>query len=216
VKEFGTPDEVWLHMGVDFDGDGRISPFGPPDDALAGTAQYLLRRGKYRRGEGWGYEIRLPPGVAPESTEMRAISIWQERGVRPTSARGFPRPNEQARLWQPVAGGPVFLVTQNFYAVRSYNPASTYALAILHLGDRIRGDGSFLQQFPGSERTPTLAEVQEIQRRLTTLGFDTDGTDGRVGRETMLAVRAYQRKVHLEPADGYAGLKVLTRLRQGP
>jgi len=30
----------------------------------------------------------------------------------------------------------------------------------------------------------------------------------------MLAVRAYQRKAGLEPADGYAGLKVLTRLRQ--
>ena len=34
--------EVWLNMGVDFNGDGRISPFGPPDDALAGTAQYIL------------------------------------------------------------------------------------------------------------------------------------------------------------------------------
>src|SRR5262249_52650332 len=28
--------EVWLNMGVDGDGDGRISPFGSPDDALAG------------------------------------------------------------------------------------------------------------------------------------------------------------------------------------
>jgi len=33
--------EVWLHMGVDFDHDGRINPFGKPDDALAGTARYL-------------------------------------------------------------------------------------------------------------------------------------------------------------------------------
>jgi membrane-bound lytic murein transglycosylase B len=55
---------------------------------------------------------------------------------------------------------------QNFYAVRSYNPASAYALAILHLGDRIRGGGPFVQQFPGGERTPTLAEVQETQRPL--------------------------------------------------
>ena len=88
-------------------------------------------------------------------------------------------------------------------------------LAIVHLGDRIRGDGPFVQPFPGSERTPTLSEIQEIQRRLTQAGFDTDGTDGRVGRETMLAVRAFQRKTGLMPADGYAGLKVLARLRQG-
>ena len=33
--------EVWLNMGVDFDRDGRISPFKPADDALAGTARYL-------------------------------------------------------------------------------------------------------------------------------------------------------------------------------
>ena len=145
---------------------------------------------------------------------MRPIATWRDRGVTRANGRAFPSTSEQARLWQPVAGGPVFLLTQNFFAVRSYNPANTYALAIVHLGDRIRGEGEFVQPFPGGERTPTLAEVQEIQRRLTALGFDTDGTDGRVGRETMLAVRAFQRKVGLEPADGYAGIKVLVRLRQ--
>jgi peptidoglycan hydrolase-like protein with peptidoglycan-binding domain len=31
----------------------------------------------------------------------------------------------------------------------------------------------------------------------------------------MQAVRAYQRKVGMEPADGYPGLKVLARLREG-
>jgi hypothetical protein len=31
----------------------------------------------------------------------------------------------------------------------------------------------------------------------------------------MLAIRAYQQKVGLQPADGYAGLKLLARLRQG-
>jgi peptidoglycan hydrolase-like protein with peptidoglycan-binding domain len=50
---------------------------------------------------------------------------------------------------------------------------------------------------------------------LTALGFDTGGTDGRVGRDTMVAVQAFQRKAGLQPADGYAGLKVLARLRQG-
>jgi membrane-bound lytic murein transglycosylase B len=43
--------EVWLNMGLDGNRDGRISPFGPPDDAFAGTAQYLLKRGHYRPGE---------------------------------------------------------------------------------------------------------------------------------------------------------------------
>jgi peptidoglycan lytic transglycosylase B len=72
-----------------------------------------------------------------------------------------------------------------------------------------------IQQFPDSEPPPSLAEVQELQRRLTALGFDTGGADGRVGNATSLAVRNYQRKFDIEPADGYAGVKLLARLRQG-
>ena len=90
-----------------------------------------------------------------------------------------------------------------------------YTFAIVHLGDRIRGDGHFVQQFPGGERPLTLAETQEVQRRLTELGFDTGGADGRVGSDTMGAVRNFQRKAGIAPADGYASLKVLARLRQG-
>jgi lytic murein transglycosylase len=204
--------EVWLNMGVDFNGDGRISPYGPPDDALAGTAQYLAKRGGYRRGEGWGYEVRLPSGMRARGG-MRTVASWHASGVRQANGKPFPRPQEHARLWQPVPGGPVFLLTHNFDAVKSYNPANTYALAVCHLGDRIAGEGAFVQEFPGGERLPTLAEVQEIQKRLTALGYDSGGTDGRVGNDTMAAIRNFQRKVGMKP-DGYAGLKLLARLRE--
>jgi peptidoglycan hydrolase-like protein with peptidoglycan-binding domain len=90
-----------------------------------------------------------------------------------------------------------------------------YTLALVHLGDRCVGGEPFVQKFPGSERPPTLAEVQEIQRRLTALGFDSGGADGRIGNDTMIAVRSFQHKVGMEPADGYAGVKLLARLRQG-
>src|SRR5215831_18361729 len=33
--------EVWLRLGADYDVDGKISPFGQPDDALATTARYF-------------------------------------------------------------------------------------------------------------------------------------------------------------------------------
>jgi hypothetical protein len=207
--------EVWLNMGVDYNGDGRISPYGDPADALAGTARYLIKRGNYRRGEHWGYEVLLPDGVSPSAGGMRAIAAWRDAGVKRADGEPFRRPEEQAKLWQPVGRGPVFLITRNFQAVKSYNPANAYTLAILHLGDRVRGAGPFSKQFPGGERPLTLPEVQEVQRRLTKLGYDTGGTDGRVGRDTMVAVRNFQRKTGLAPADGYAGLKVLAKLRQG-
>ncbi len=205
--------EVWLHMGVDFDRNGRISPYGPPDDALAGTARFLVERGKYRRGEAWGCEVTLPERHGG-GHERRTYAAWRERGVARADGAAFARPDDRARLTVPVEGGPAFLIGQNFSAVMSYNPAFSYALAVMHLADRIRGDGPFVHPFPGSERLMTLAEVQELQRRLTALGFDTDGSDGRVGRDTQRAVRAFQQKVGMFPADGYAGLKVLARLRQ--
>jgi hypothetical protein len=136
-------------------------------------------------------------------------------GVTRADGQPFPQPNASAQMWVPVPGGPNFLLGPNFYSVRSYNPSMNYALAICHLGDRILGNAPFIQPFPGSERALTLSEVQEMQVRLTKAGFDTGGTDGRVGNDTMQAIRDFQTKTGLLPADGYGGLKVLARLRQG-
>jgi lytic murein transglycosylase len=210
--------EVWLNIGVDYDRDGRVWPFGSPGDALAGTAQYLRKRGKYRRGEAWGYEVRLPPKFKTRLADRRTwrtYGRWKDFGVARADGKPFPSTKHRARLWLPAPGGPGFLLGQNFYAARSYNPSYSYALAVLHLGDRVTGGEPFQQQFPGGERALTVAELQEIQQRLTKLGLDTGGTDGRVGSGTMRAVRAFQQKAGLEPADGYPGLKVLARLRKG-
>jgi membrane-bound lytic murein transglycosylase B len=209
--------EVWLNMGVDYDHDGRVTPFGKPDDSLAGTARYLLERGKYRRGEAWGCEAKLPSGFKTrlaDNRTSRTYAKWHDLGVRRADGAEFARPDDQVKLWLPVAGGPAFLVGQNFRAVYSYNPSTSYTLALLHLGDRVRGDPPFRQQFPGGERAPTLEEVKEIQRRLIEHGFKPDGVDGRTGSDTLKAIAAFQKKVGLDPADGYAGLKVLARLRQ--
>jgi lytic murein transglycosylase len=204
--------EVWLNVGFDYDGDGKISPFGKPDDALGSTARYLVNRGKYHRGEHWGYEVR---GASGNASGSRTYAAWQSAGISRADGEAFPQANASAQLWIPVPGGPAFLLGPNFYSVKSYNPSMNYALAICHLGDRILGGPPFLQPFPGSERALTLAEVQEMQKRLTAAGFETGGTDGRVGNDTMKAIRDFQVKAGLSPADGYGGLKVLAKLRQG-
>ena len=204
--------EVWLHAGIDYDHDGKISPFGPPDDALATSARFFVERGKYRRGEHWGYEVRLPSGAGRAA---RNYAEWEKLGAVRADGEPLPDTKTKARPWIPVPGGPAFLLGPNFTAIHSYNPSMNYTLALLHLGDRIIGGGEFVQKFPGSERAPTLAEVQEIQRRLTALGFDTGGTDGRAGNDTMVAVRNFQRQNGIDPTDGYAGVGLLARLRQG-
>lgn len=207
--------EVWLNLGFDYDGDGRVSPY-EVGDALAGTSVYLLKRGKYQKGQPWGFEVRVPEKAAglADNKAWRTVTDWQKAGITPAAGGRFSHPAARARLWAPVGiEGPSFLLTQNFYAVRSYNPSMNYALAVCHLGDRVLGGPDFVAPFPGGERALTLAEIQEVQKRLTALGLDTGGVDGRVGNMTMRAVAAFQRRMGMEP-DGYAGLAVLAALRK--
>src|ERR1700687_2705117 len=129
--------EVWLAMGVDYDRDGRVTPFGKPDDSFAGTARYLVERGKYRRGEAWGCEVKLPGGRSKlaDNRTMRSYAKWQELGVRRADGAASARPGDSVRRCLPAAGGPAFLLGQNFRSVYSYNPSSSYTLALLPLGD---------------------------------------------------------------------------------
>ena len=205
--------EVWLHVGIDYDGDGKISPFGAPDDALGSTARYLVERGQYRRGEHWGFEVRMPAGAsAPRRAQLCGLADARRCTRR---RQPYPQPNATARPWVPVPGGPAFLLGANFFAVKSYNPSMNYALALVHLGDRCVGGAPFVQKFPGSERAPTLgrsggnsapphrARLRHRRRR-------------RPHRQRHHARGAnYQRKIGMEPADGYAGVGLLARLRQG-
>ena len=209
--------EVWLHMGVDYNRDGRINPFGDPSDALAGTARFMVERGHYRRGEAWGYEVTIPEQHIrlADNRHWRTYEEWHAFGIRRADGKPFAHPRHRAKLWLPERGGPAFLVGANFRAVYAYNPSTSYSLSLVHLGDLIRGDPPFHRQFPGGERVPTLAEVKEIQRRLNQHGFKTDGVDGRSGSDTVKAVAAFQKKVGMRPTDGYPGLKVLARLRHG-
>ncbi len=211
--------EVWLNMGVDFDGDGRVSPFGKPDDSFAGTARYLLERGRYRKGETWGYEVTLDPqfdfGQADGKTQ-RPLAEWLRKGVRRANGQPFPRLGDMARLSIPAgAKGPAFALLQNFSAVKSYNPSYKYALAICHLSDKLRGGGAFLHPWPTEERLLSLAETQEMQERLTALGYDTGGADGRFGEKTQFAIQAWQKASGISPADGYPSSIVLEKLRGG-
>ena len=91
--------QVWLSMGVDGNGDGRISPFGPPDDAFAGTAHYLVKRGRYRRGEGWGYEVRLPAKARSGARERSRFG--RSLGARARTANLSPDPASRRAFGSP-------------------------------------------------------------------------------------------------------------------
>src|SRR5271156_5961555 len=99
--------EVWLNVGFDYDGDGRVSPFGKPDDALGSTAKFLVDRGKYQRGEHWGYEVRAAGKALSGS---RTYAAWSSVGVTRAEGQPFPQPAASAKMWVPVPDGPNFLL----------------------------------------------------------------------------------------------------------
>ena len=61
-----------------------------------------------------------------------------------------------------------------------------------HLSDRIRGGGPLRTAFPPDANGLTKADRVRLQKRLTARGFDTQGADGVIGRDTEAAIRAYQ------------------------
>src|ERR1700759_1464857 len=81
--------EVWLHVGMDYDGDGKVSPFGKPDDALGSTARFLVDRGKYHPGEVWGSGGRA---AATSSGRSRTSAEWSSAGVTRADAKPFSQP----------------------------------------------------------------------------------------------------------------------------
>ena len=95
--------EVWLNVGIDYDSDGRVSPFGKPDDALGSTARYLVNRGKYHRGEHWGYEVRAPGASSERQPQLRGVG---ERRRHPRRRPAVPATERQRADVDAGAGRP--------------------------------------------------------------------------------------------------------------
>jgi lysozyme family protein len=94
----------------------------------------------------------------------------------------------------------------------SYNAAESYALAIAHLADRLRGGTPFVTAWPTDDRGLSRAERKEVQRLLNEKGYDTGTPDGHVGARTQAAIKAFQAKMGL-PVVARAGGKLLDALR---
>tara|TARA_R110002094_G_C4924451_1_gene211858 strand:- start:2757 stop:3929 length:1173 start_codon:yes stop_codon:yes gene_type:complete len=112
---------------------------------------------------------------------------------------------------QPQPGGPKFNVTSNFRAIKRYNNSDNYAIGVGHLADRIGGAGPIRGSFPPDANGLTKADRVALQSKLSASGFDTDGTDGVIGRNSRKAIAAYQRSIGL-PATGDPSLDLLRRL----
>lgn len=205
---------TYLAHSADYDGDGRSDIWQNIPDALYSTANYLRASG-WVAGHTWGYEVRIPQGFdwrLADETTRRPLAHWQQMGIVRTGDRQFPRPGDQARLLAPAgAGGPAFLMLHNFEVIKRYNNADSYALAVGHLADRLKGLGGFQSAWPRDSQPLTRVQVEQMQRLLAQRGFSTGGVDGRVGPMTRGAIRGFQASIGVIP-DGYASTALLGRL----
>ncbi len=206
---------TYKEFAVDADGDGRRDMWNSFPDMFASAANYLSKSG-WKRNWTWGREVKLSDGFKLELSGLnitKPLSFWRKIGVRRMDGIDLPDLEAEASIILPAGyNGPAFLVYENFKTILKWNRSILYAVAVGHLADRLVGGGSLKSKRPENELRLSIDDIKELQRLLSDIGFDVGGLDGIVGGNTRLAIKAYQKKVHL-PADGFPTMGLLEKLR---
>ena len=207
---------TFQRSAIDFDGDGRRDIVGSIPDALGSTANFLKLAG-WESGQPWGYEVRLPADYKGPSGRRatRALAEWNRLGIRNLDGSPLAGGGPGALVLPAGADGPAFIVFRNFDAIFTYNNALSYALAIAHLADRLRGAGPFATAWPTDDPGLSRAERREVQQLLIRAGYDIGEADGIIGTRTRAAIVAFQESAGLA-TDGHPGKRVLEALRSTP
>ncbi len=201
----------------DFTGDGKRNVWDPrdPSDALASTANYFKNSG-WVKNQPWGVEVKLPKDFyfGNASLKVKATPArWNELGLR--TVRGGKIPNHgNGSVFLPAgADGPAFIVFKNFKVIKRYNNANSYAMAVGHLADKIKGGGNFVREWPRGPGALKLDEKLEVQELLNRAGYDLGDPDGIIGPKTIDAVTAIQIAWGQQP-NGKADKDFLKVLRK--
>ena len=205
---------TFLRLAVDFEGDGRRDIVDSAPDALASTANYLVKSG-WRRGLAWGFEVKLPPGYSgPSGRKARqSMSFWASHGLARIDGRSLGE-GDAALLLPAGREGPAFLVTRNFDVVYSYNAAESYTLAACVLADRLGGGRGIVTPWPTDDPLLSRDGRKELQALLQRRGYDIGGDpDGHVGTKSKAAIADFEQKAGLE-VNGRASVKVLEALKR--
>lgn len=206
---------AYLQYGQDGDGDGVVDPHTSLADALASSANYLRGLG-YRPGLDWGFEVEVPEGfdyLLADREVFRPIGFFAERGVTRVAGRAFSDPGIEVFLYVPAgASGPKFLMTRNYLVFKGYNFSDSYAMAVAHLTDRLKGGGPFVNPWPRGAQFPNRQQRIDIQMMLAQLGHYAGTVDGNIGPVTQAAYARFQA-AHGQVADGFVTLDAHQSLR---
>ena len=186
-------------FAVDFDSDGKKDIWKNEKDVLASIANFLKNNG-WINNLGWGTEIKPSSPVlcyleGPDNT--KPISLWYDSGVKniqKKSSKSFPKDTQTSLLYPKGEYGPKFLVTKNFYVLKSYNNSDLYALYVAHLSDRIRGHNTAFRTGWKKTSSVTQSEIFNLQKALIGNGLDVGNHDGLIGHKTRRAIGLWQER----------------------
>jgi membrane-bound lytic murein transglycosylase B len=142
---------TYLEFAQDFDGDGRRDIWTSQGDVFASVAHYLKEHGWSDKAT-WGREVKVPNAAKskvaalphrPEGCRAeRALTTplplkeWNTIGVRTTAGTALPAGAIDASMV--TDGARYFLVYKNYEALLAYNCATSYAISIGMLSDRLK------------------------------------------------------------------------------
>ena len=211
----------YFNYAVDYDGDGHRNLLRSPADVIGSTANYIANGLKWRRGEPWLQEVRVPQNLASgfpwdqaDLTIQLPRSKWAQLGVTYPEGRALPNDNLASSLLLPMGRmGPAFLAYPNFAAYTEWNNSLIYSTTAGYLATRIAGAPPMLRPAAPVVQLP-FAELRELQQLLVRAGFNVGKVDGVMGQQSRSAVKAMQIKFGL-PADSWPTAELLARMRGG-
>jgi lytic murein transglycosylase len=205
----------YFDYAVDFDGDGRRDLIRSSPDAIGSTAHYISAGLKWRRGEPWLQEIRVPSNLPWDQTDLAVKhprSKWAQLGVTYPDGRPLPNDNMPTSVLLPMGkDGPAFLAYANFAAYTEWNNSLIYSTTAGYLATRIAGAPP-MRKPQGQIAQLSFNEIKELQQLLSRSGFNVGKIDGILGQQSRIAVKTMQAKFGL-PADAWPTAELLARIR---
>jgi lytic murein transglycosylase len=208
----------YFNYAVDYDGDGHRDMLRSAPDVIGSTANYIATGLKWRRGEPWLEEIRVPANLPWDQADLtirHPRAKWAAWGV--TYADGRPLPNDSlpASVLLPMGRfGPAFLAYANFAAYTEWNNSLIYSTTAAYLATRIAGAAP-MRKPAAPVAQLSFNEIKELQQLLARQGYSVGKIDGILGQQSRIAIKTVQMKFGL-PADSWPTADLLARLRGGP
>jgi membrane-bound lytic murein transglycosylase B len=197
---------AFVKYAVSYTGRGSPDIWNNALDSLTSIANFLRRSG-WQPGLSWGTEAILPKNFG-FALLHDSFAAFAAQGVK--SADGDPFPQGNATLFLPSgAAGPAFLLSANYWVLKTYNNSDSYALSLSLLAQRIEGKPNLRGHWPEGEIFLSRTQKAEIQRLLERLGFYRGEIDGRFGQASRDAIHDFQLSIKSAPADGFATPELL-------